>query len=447
MELTEDQLRAEQYILAFSKYSMSSMFLVGRAGTGKSFVISRAVKKMTGTRVGLTAPTNKAADVLKNFATSNGLRNVKVSTLHSLLRLKPKLVKVGNQWVQKFEPDKNIKDKNHPLWYVDLVVVDEASMLNLDLYDKLVTAQTEMLQSYNRLIKLLFVGDRYQLPPVHEKESIVFHKETNIVELKTVVRQALDNPIGAILSDMTAGVFSGEDTFKRDSNMKESGGSYFTSDTQVFLSGIIKKFKSKEYSENKNYCRVLCWTNDKIKKYNRYIRKHLVSNYSEPFTPGEIMIVKTTAITPLVGSSVIANISEEFVVKDIFRTSFRGFRCFILSVNFIDRETAKEPVELRVIHPDDFGKFNDFLNSLLVKAKESGEASDWKKFYGSKDIFTEVDYAYALTVHNSQGSTFNTVFVDETDINLNSRSVERMQCKYTAFSRPSSKLIVFTDKK
>jgi exodeoxyribonuclease-5 len=451
VNLTEDQLKAEQYILSFLKNKMPSMLLIGKAGTGKSFVIARSVKKMSGLRVGLTAPTNKAADVLKNFANENGLRGIKVSTLHSLLRLRPKLIKEGNQWVQRFEPDKSIKDRNHPLWYLDLVVIDEASMLNFDLYDKLISAQSHMLFEYNRLIKLLFVGDRYQLPPVHEKESIVFSKEKNVVELKTTVRQSLDNPIGVILNDMSEGIFDGIDSFKRISNMKDYGGVYFTNDKKLFLSGIIKKFKSKEYLRDKNYCRILCWTNDKVKKYNRYVREHIIENYEEPFIPGEVMIIKSTAINPLASNSIIANISEEFIIEDVFKTSFRGFKCFILYINFIDRNNNRDNnkdkfTELRVLHPGETEKFKNYLNEILKKAKESGNASDWRDFYSFKDMFTEVDYSYALTVHNSQGSTFHTVFVDETDIDLNLRSVERMQCKYTAFSRPSNKLIVYTDK-
>lgn len=444
MNLTEDQAKAEQYILSFSKNKMPSMFLVGRAGTGKSFVISRAIKKMLGVRVGLTAPTNKATGVLRRFAVSNDMRNVTISTLHSLLKLKPKLVKEGNIWVQKFVEDKKVTDGKHPLRYLDFVVVDEASMLNSDLYNKLIEAQ----KALNNSIKLLFVGDRYQLPPVGEKESLVFSKETNVVELKTVVRQALDNPLGGVLSKMTDGVFSGEDTFKRDSNLNDSGGVFFTNKTEVFLAGILKKFKSEEYAKDKNYVRVLSWTNDRVKNYNRYIRKNIIGTDVEPYTPGEIMILKSTSIDP-VTYSVVANISEEFIIVKVFKTSYSGFRCYILYANFIDREKSKsadDVTEIRVIHPDDVSLYKKYMDSLLAKAKESGEAADWRKFYGSKDMFTEIDYAYSLTVHNSQGSTFNTVFVDETDIDKNPNKVERMQCKYTAFSRPSSKLIVYSEK-
>lgn len=444
MVLTEDQLRAENYIYLFAKNAIPSMLLIGKAGTGKSLIISRSVKKLSGYKVCLTAPTNKATDVLRKFAAMQGLSNVKVSTLHSLLRLKPSIVKEGNQYVQKFVDDKGIKDRNHPLNYVDIVVVDEASMLNTELYTKLIEA-VAAIGKLGKKVKLLFVGDRYQLPPVHEKESPVFLKETNVVELKTVVRQALDNPLGKILNDMTMGTLSGEDTFSKVSNMNDSMGVYFTSDTNVFLSGMLKKFKSEEYKASTNHVRVLAWSNERVKSYNRYIRKNLIQNYEEPFNPGEIMVVKSTVINYVDGKGVTANISEEFEIVKVFKVSYLGFRCFIMYVNFAERDQdSPRHSEIRVVHPDDKSKYSSYMDGLLQKAKESGEAADWRKFYGSKDIFTDVDYAYALTVHNSQGSTFNTVFVDETDINLNSRAVERMQCKYTAFSRPTNKLIVYS---
>jgi exodeoxyribonuclease-5 len=50
-----------------------------------------------------------------------------------------------------------------------------------------------------------------------------------------------------------------------------------------------------------------------------------------------------------------------------------------------------------------------------------------------------VDYAYASTVHKSQGSTFDTVFVDRRDLQA-CRGDERDALLYVAVTRPSRRL-------
>jgi len=53
-----------------------------------------------------------------------------------------------------------------------------------------------------------------------------------------------------------------------------------------------------------------------------------------------------------------------------------------------------------------------------------------------------VSYSYSITAHKSQGSTYNTTFVLEDDINVNIDVVERNRIKYTAYTRASNKLYV-----
>ena len=56
-----------------------------------------------------------------------------------------------------------------------------------------------------------------------------------------------------------------------------------------------------------------------------------------------------------------------------------------------------------------------------------------------------IDYSYAITVHKSQGSTYNNVFVSEADINNNSNTRNRNQLKYVALSRASETAVVITN--
>jgi exodeoxyribonuclease V alpha subunit len=123
--------------------------LTGGPGCGKSFTVRAIVQLARAKRakVLLTAPTGRAAKRLEELA---GLPGVKASTLHRLLQLRPGGDAAFN--------------REHPL-EAELVVVDEASMLDVLLANTLVKAIPPGAH-------LLFVGDVDQLPSVGPGEVL-----------------------------------------------------------------------------------------------------------------------------------------------------------------------------------------------------------------------------------------------------------------------------------
>ncbi|MFF4580814.1 ATP-dependent RecD-like DNA helicase [Streptomyces sp. NPDC001389] len=120
--------------------------LTGGPGCGKSFTVRSIVElaRAKKARVVLAAPTGRAAKRLSE------LTGAEASTVHRLLELKP-----GGDAAY---------DRNRPL-DADLVVVDEASMLDLLLANKLVKAVAPGAH-------LLLVGDVDQLPSVGAGEVL-----------------------------------------------------------------------------------------------------------------------------------------------------------------------------------------------------------------------------------------------------------------------------------
>ncbi|MBZ3900857.1 SF1B family DNA helicase RecD2 [Streptomyces griseiscabiei] len=120
--------------------------LTGGPGCGKSFTVRSIVElaRAKKAKVVLAAPTGRAAKRLAE------LTDAEASTVHRLLELKP-----GGDAAY---------DKDRPL-DADLVVVDEASMLDLLLANKLVKAVPPGAH-------LLFVGDVDQLPSVGAGEVL-----------------------------------------------------------------------------------------------------------------------------------------------------------------------------------------------------------------------------------------------------------------------------------
>ncbi|MDQ6693399.1 MAG: ATP-dependent RecD-like DNA helicase [Chloroflexota bacterium] len=139
--------------------------ITGGPGTGKTTTLRGIVQlaQARGVTVVLAAPTGRAA---KRLSESTG---VTASTIHRLLELKP-----GGQYEVRAPLD------------ADLVIVDEASMMDLPLAEALVKAVP-------RGAHLLLVGDADQLPPVGPGaplRDIIASGVFRRITLQTIFRQA-----------------------------------------------------------------------------------------------------------------------------------------------------------------------------------------------------------------------------------------------------------------
>ncbi|MFE4871055.1 ATP-dependent RecD-like DNA helicase [Streptomyces sp. NPDC056682] len=143
---TGDELAPEQQEAVKLALTSKVAVLTGGPGCGKSFTVRSVVElaRAKKAKVVLAAPTGRAAKRLAE------LTGAEASTVHRLLELKP-----GGDAAY---------DKDRPL-DADLVVVDEASMLDLLLANKLVKAVAPGAH-------LLMVGDVDQLPSVGAGEVL-----------------------------------------------------------------------------------------------------------------------------------------------------------------------------------------------------------------------------------------------------------------------------------
>jgi len=154
-----------QAVAAFVAQRHRLAVISGGPGTGKTYTVVRLMVQRIreaiamGNRppaIQLAAPTGKAAarlmdsvqDGLEALALDDEVRNAlpeTATTLHRLLRLRPDSTRPGHN-----------RDNPVP---ADMVVVDEASMVDLPLMAKLAEALPEIAQ-------LILLGDRYQLASV-----------------------------------------------------------------------------------------------------------------------------------------------------------------------------------------------------------------------------------------------------------------------------------------
>ncbi|NOZ85403.1 MAG: ATP-dependent RecD-like DNA helicase [Deltaproteobacteria bacterium] len=146
----------------------SCTIVTGGPGTGKTTLVKAVVNILSkmGRRVKLCAPTGRAAKRLAEATSMNAM------TIHRLLEYSPK--------EGRFK-----RNREFPL-NADMVVVDEVSMVDLSLFDKL-------LDAISPGCRLLLVGDKDQLPSVGPGQVLADLIDSNVlpvVRLKTIFRQA-----------------------------------------------------------------------------------------------------------------------------------------------------------------------------------------------------------------------------------------------------------------
>jgi len=171
-ERTGSELAPEQEQAVRLALTQKVAVLTGGPGCGKSFTVRSVVElaKAKGAKVVLAAPTGRAAKRLAE------LTGAEAATVHRLLELKP-----GGDAAF---------DRDRPL-PADLVVVDEASMLDVLLANKLAKAVGQGTH-------LLLVGDVDQLPSVGAGEvlrDLLNAEPVPRVRLTQVFRQAQESGV------------------------------------------------------------------------------------------------------------------------------------------------------------------------------------------------------------------------------------------------------------
>ena len=439
-KLGEEQQQALEAIKNFIIDSNETSFsLFGPAGTGKSCLISYIINfiEQNGYDYALCAPTHKAALVVRSYV------DREVTTLHSLLALSPKLdiFKLDLRELQ-FESGKNISQ----IPYKGVVIVDEASMINDDLFDLL----EEKCKEFGS--KIIFSSDKMQLQPVKSKYYSKVYSVKNKFGLTKIYRQDSENSIMPILETLRTHSL---DTL--DSCQGKTGSLYIQSELSDFIKESLPKFKEISNSLNVLKTRILAFTNNRVQNYNAAVKNLLFGK--EEYNVGELLTAYSNGsykgnayynsmdyivqvIQPC--NKIIAGINVNGYILSLWDPYYKKqFEVFMISKDnnpeevFVSIAAKIESIRLEAIYSKNnktrgriWGEYYDLLHSFTTPID---------LIFDNRVIVTKsFDYGYAQSIHKSQGSSYDEVFIDWRNTKICKDEEFRRQLQYVALSRTRS---------
>lgn len=464
---TKDQEIAIDGLLTFIGDSWSDVDFVrglcGAGGTGKTFITDYIINhcKYSLSVIKCTAPTHKACRVL-----SAAINNRRVDTIQSTfgLRLDLRLEDFDPEHPQ-FNPMAAPKIDN-----IKLLIIDEASMIPIKLVNFI------LKECKSRCIKIIFTGDASQLPPVGEKKSAAFLKCNKVFYLKEIVRQEKSNPIKILLDILREDIDNKTYRFleylskyRGSSNYNEYNEGFIICGKTQFKELVDKSFNDEAYTKNIDMYRIIAYTNACVTSWNNYIRHTIIKDADKSIITKNDLIMSYETIVNEFMETVINN-SEEYVIKDIvdYVDPTHEFKGFLVRFQMIHGGQITRPLFI-INHRDNYSiqKYYQVISTLISTAK-SAQGSDrgakWRAYFDFKKKYLlatnivgrdgkilfsrDLDYGFAITSHKSQGSTYDTVFVDINDMVYDrygapyANQDELLRRLYVACSRARKELIL-----
>lgn len=270
--------------------------------------------------------------------------------------------------------------------FAKLVIIDEASMIDGMLFNSL-------LKGLMNDTKIIMVGDYDQLPSVGPGQllkDLIESEKLNVIALKQLYRQGIDSNIISLAHDINKGIVNDE-LF----NVKPDLDFIYTDDIVYELSRIAKVYKDVSYNDFQVLVPMYKGING-IDNYNKILQ--------------EIINPKSRK-------------KKEITVGDV-----------------IYREGDKV---LQLVNMPDERIFNGDIGTIIeIDNKEITVDFDINTVTFTPSTYSNFKHGYAISIHKSQGSEFDTVVLPVT---LSYSKMLYRKLYYTAVTRSKKKLILIGD--
>lgn len=383
-------MNAADELRAFLVSDRQEFCLTGQAGTGKTYMLY----SILGDTATYCATTNKAASVLRVLTGG-------AQTIHSLLHLTVK---------NDFGTGRTslIRDPKAAPIRGKIIVIDEASMVDKHLY----SITKEMCGES----KVIWVGDDAQLPPVSTGTFSVFKLDLPTASLHQVMRSLETPDITDLSTALRAAVFNGNNI-----TISSKPPHILRLDGPTARQEVIHRVEAEQWHS----CILLSYTNARTAAAVKVIRG---------------AAKKPVSLTP--GDSVIVNSAFCYMPSP-------GIKEWIPTDSMVEIQKVSQPLDGNahlVMVDTDLGSFVTYKDNSKLQAdiQAASAEKNWNRYFMLKNSFIDLRHAEALTIHKSQGSTFNTVFVDLPSLYSCKNPNERRRLLYVACSRAREQLYLVT---
>jgi exodeoxyribonuclease-5 len=434
---TKEQVVALNAMSNFVKEDQVEDFLIlcGAAGTGKSSITSALIGYLNSRDIcyKIAAPTGRAARIIGRKT------NCLNSTIHSLIYN----VEVDTE---SGEVTFSLKINNENDRTV--FIIDEASMITtlpnnpeLSLFkssNSLLSDLIKFVKAGNQSNKIIFLGDRNQLPPINEKESLAlipsylneeFKLNGGLHFLTEVKRQEdgsyiMKNAVNTRIAIEQNKTFSKINAFK------------FT-----YISGAVTKFVEDFKNNDKDYCISINPFHKGNQLFNRLVRERIFGSNAKPLEKGDWMLVtqkwSRNGQELYNGDHVTVEeinlMSAEFVGGLYFAPvklkakSLSGEEIIIddyILLDSISFPTGCLPIEKeKTLRGERYRKNKVF--------RESGFPQD-DKYVGA----IRLTHGYSITCHKAQGGEWQKVY-------MSTFNIPSLKYQYTAITRAVTNLVLY----
>ena len=230
---------------------------------------------------------------------------------------------------------------------------------------------------------------------------------------------------------------------------------------------LYNNYNDENLTKNIDFVKTIAYTNSVVNSYNTYIRNSIIKDCDKSIITKNDLITSYCTIVNQFNDVVIEN-SEEYIIKDVVNYVHPKYQLKGFMIRFIKIHGGEVTTPLFVIdHTDKFTiqMYVKIAQELINSAKTANvrvRSQKWRDYYTFKEsclLLTNIvkhdgtivykrdlDYGFALTSHKSQGSTFDTVFVDVHDIVYDKRNIPYVDIDnvnrrlYVACGRAKNKL-------
>ncbi|MBQ9949698.1 MAG: ATP-dependent RecD-like DNA helicase [Clostridia bacterium] len=355
------ELAHKQQDALYAIFEKGVSVITGGPGTGKTTILKIAIEIMKSHNLTfeLCAPTGRAA---KRMSAATGMP---AQTIHRLLEY-------------SFNDHTFMRDEDDPL-DIDFLIIDEMSMVDISLMDAVLKA----LVSNTRIV---LVGDADQLPSVgagNVLRDILDSEQIFSVRLTEVYRQAAQSMIISNAHKINNGILPELNDRESDFNF------YEIPDQNTVLSKIIKLFSGNaegvlRTNDIRNCVQLLAPMKKGIlgvKNLNTCLQNAMnpPHEYKDEITFGDVIFRTGDKVMQIKNNYSIEWVRSEEGVSDEFgKGIFNGDMGIITDV--------------------------DKRNNTLTVTFENGAVAEY-----THDLLPELNLAYCISIHKSQGSEFDVV--------------------------------------